>query len=83
VVEQVRQKVGQQWLKDVFFIFSGVRYGPSGETGHISFTKSDMKLEHLIRTILSYGIKGTLIFDEQDREKQVVAILDELGDMVR
>jgi deoxyribonuclease-4 len=83
VIEQVRQGVGQQWLRDAYFFFSGIKYGPSGEIAHTSFLNSDLKLEHLIRSILSFGMRGTLIFEEQEREKDVVSILDRVGDMVR
>ncbi|UCD03202.1 MAG: hypothetical protein JSV63_01020, partial [Candidatus Aenigmatarchaeota archaeon] len=83
IIEQVRQSIGQQWIKDAYFFFSGIKYGPSGEIGHTSFINSDMKLEHLIRSSLSYGIGGTIIFEEPEREKNIVAMLDGLGDMVR
>ncbi|MCK4714255.1 MAG: hypothetical protein KAT35_01675, partial [Candidatus Aenigmarchaeota archaeon] len=83
VVEQVRQGIGQQWIRDAYFFFSGIKYGPSGEIGHTSFVGSDLKLEHLIRTILSYGMGGTVIFEEPERERNIVAMLDQLGDMVR
>jgi len=83
IIEVVRQGIGQQWLRDAYFFFSGVKYGPSGEISHMSFVHSDMKLENLIRSVLSYGIKGTLIFDEPEREKNIIDTLDEIGDMVR
>ncbi len=83
VIEQVKQGVGQQWLRDAYFFFSGVKYGPSGEISHMPFLLSDLKLEHLIRSILAYGMRGTLIFEESERERNVVSILDQLGDMVR
>ena len=83
VIEQVRQGAGQGWLRNAYFFFSGTKYGPSGELGHISFMDSDLQLNHLIRGVLSYGMGGTIIFDEPAREKNVVSMLDELGDMVR
>jgi len=83
VIEQVRQKVGPQWLRDAYFYVSGVKYGPSGQIAHIPLADSDLRLEHLIRSILSFGMKGTLIFDEPQREKRIVGMLDEIGDMVR
>jgi len=83
VIEQVKQGVGQQWLRNAYFFFSGVKYGPSGEISHMPFMLSDLKLEHLIRSILAYGMRGTLIFEESERERDVVSILDQLGDMVR
>lgn len=83
VIEQVKQVAGQHWLRNAYFFFSGVKYGPSGEIGHTSFLHSDLRLDHLIRSILAYGMRGTLIFEEPEREKNVVKILDDLGDMVR
>ncbi len=83
VIEQVKAGVGQQWLRSAYFFFSGVKYGPSGEIAHMPFISSDLKLEHLIRSILAYGMRGTLIFEEAQRERNVVSKLDELGDMVR
>ncbi len=83
VIEQVRQGVGQQWIRSAFFFFTGVKYGPSGEISHTPFLTSDLKLEHLIRSILAFGMRGTLIFEESGRERDVVSILDQLGDMVR
>jgi len=83
VIEQVRQEIGQQWIRDAYFFFSGIKYGPSGEIAHTSFIGSDLKLQHLIRTALSYGISGTIIFEEPEREKNIVTMLDQLGDMVR
>ncbi len=83
IVEKTRQSLGQQWLRDAYFFFSGVKYGPSGEIGHTSFVSSDLRLDHLIRTVLSYGMGGTIIFEEPEREKRIVDMLDQLGDMVR
>ncbi len=42
-----------------------------------------MKLEHLIKSVQALNIKGTLIFETPNREKDIVDILHELGDMVR
>jgi endonuclease IV len=83
VIEQVRQGVGQGWLRSAYFFFSGVKYGPSGEIGQTSFVGSDLNLSHLIRSVLAYGMRGTIIFDEPGREKNIVSMLEELGDMVR
>ena len=83
IIEQVKEGVGGRWVSEAFFFFSGIRYGNSGEICHTSFLGSDMKLEHLIRSILSYGMKGTVIFEDPEKEKNIVTILDELGDMVR
>ena len=83
VIEQVRQGFGQGWLRNAYFFFTGVKYGPSGKIGQIPFRDSDLRLNDLIRSILSYGIRGTIIFDDPSREQDIVKMLDDLGDMVR
>jgi len=83
ILDKVRAEVGQYWLKEAYFIFSGISYGPSGAIQHKSIINSDMKLEHLIKSVQALGIKGTLIFETPNREKDIVDMLQELGDMVR
>jgi deoxyribonuclease-4 len=83
ILDKVRAEVGQYWLNDAYFIFSGISYGPSGATSHKPIVRSDMKLEHLIKSIQALNIKGTLIFETPNREKDILDILQELGDMVR
>jgi deoxyribonuclease-4 len=83
ILDKIRSEVGQYWLKEAYFIFSGITYGPSGAIQHRSVVSSDMKLEHLIKSIQSLNIKGTLIFETPNREKDILGMLQELGDMVR
>lgn len=83
ILDKVRAEVGQYWLNEAYFIFSGISYGPSGAIQHKPVVRSDMKLEHLIKSIQTLNIKGTLIFETPNREKDIVDMLHELGDMVR
>lgn len=83
ILDSVRSEIGHQWLSDAYFIFSGISYGPSGAIQHRPIARSDMKLEHLIKSIQALNIKGTLIFETPNREKDILSILQELGDMVR
>ncbi len=83
VVNKVRASVGQQWLHNAYLMYSGVSYGPSGLKDYIPFQKSDLKLNYLIKTIMSFGMKGTLIFEDPSREETLLQILKEFGDMVR
>lgn len=83
IIDHVRRDIGQVWLQSAYFFFSGISYGPSGEIQHIPLAESDIKLEYLIKEIMSYSIKGTLVFEDPGKEKFVLKILDRLGDMVR
>jgi hypothetical protein len=83
VLSYVTNGIGRSWLDDAYFIFSGVSYGPSGRIRTIPLDKSDISLKNMIRQSVSFGVKGTLIFDDPDKEKLILNILDDLGDMVR
>jgi len=83
ILDATRGSVGNQWLTTAYFIFSGVSYGPSGKTRTVPYSRSDMNLEHLIREIMSLNIKGTIIFDDPDKDKFILNMLDKLADMVR
>jgi deoxyribonuclease-4 len=83
VLSLVNSQVGRSWVENAYFIFSGVSYGPSGEIRHIPLAQSDISLRNMIRQSVSFGVKGTLIFEDPDKEKLLLRILDDLGDMVR
>jgi deoxyribonuclease-4 len=83
ILDIVRSEVGQYWLGEAYFIFSGITYGPSGAIKHMPIKRSDMRLEHLIKSIQSLNIKGTLIFETPNRERDILDMLQELADMVR
>lgn len=83
IIDKVRADTGRQWLNDAYFIFSGISYDRNGALQHKPLARSEMRLEHLVKSIQAMSIKGTLIFETPNREKDIVDILHELGDMVR
>lgn len=83
IMDSARAKIGSQWFQNAFFFFSGVSYGPSGKIKDIPLSSSDIKLEYLIKEIMSGGVKGTMIFEDPQREKFILKMLESLGDMVR
>jgi len=83
VFDKVRAEIGQAWLQNAYFFFSGISYGPSGEIKHIPLAESDISLRTLIRQSISFGVKGTLVFEDPEKEKLILKILEDLGDMVR
>ena len=83
VFDKVRAEIGLSWLHNAFFMFSGVSYGPSGMIRYVPLSESDMSLKTMIRQSISFGARGTLIFEDPDKERFILSVLDELGDMVR
>lgn len=83
VTQQVLARGGRKWFGNAYFFFSGISYNAQGEVKHTPLASSDLKLDYLIREIMSHDIKGTLIFEDPDRDKFFVNILEQLADMVR
>ena len=83
IIDKTRSVAGVNWIDNAFMLFSGVKYGPSGEVGHIPLDKADINLEYLVREIMGANIHGTLIFEDPDKEKWIVKNMEKLADMVR
>ena len=83
IISKVASNIGKSWMQRVYFFFSGISYGPSGEIKHIPLSRSDMNMEYLIKSIMSFSIKGTLIFEDPDKERFILKMLDPLANMVR
>ena len=83
ILSKLKAEIGTGWMRDAYFLFSGVSYWPSGEIKHIRLEKSDINLEHMIKESMGMGIRGTLVFEDPDRERFILKTLEKLGDMVR
>ncbi|MEM2963726.1 MAG: TIM barrel protein [Candidatus Anstonellales archaeon] len=83
VMTKLKNEIGHGWTSSAYFLFSGISYGPSGEIKHIPLKGSDMNLRFLIKETMAMGLKGTLIFEDPDKEKFILKMLEELADMVR
>jgi hypothetical protein len=83
ILAKVREGLGMAPIREAFHIFSGVSYGPSGEIRHMPLDSSDINLEFMIRESMAMGARGTMIFEDPDREGFVLKWMDRLADMVR
>ncbi len=83
VIEHIRSALGNEWMKNALFIFGGVQYNRQGLVKYVPLRKADMRLELLVREIMGYDIRGTLIIQDPEHENSIQEMLEELGDMVR
>jgi len=83
ILSKLRDGMGMAPLRDAYQIFSGVSYGPSGEIKHMPLDSSDMNLEFMIREVMALGVRGTLIFEDPDKEGFILKWMDRMADMVR
>ncbi len=83
IFSELRTNIGANSLQNMFSIFSGASYGPSGLIKQIPINRSDMKIENLIDSFMGFGARGTLIFDDPEKEKFCMELLKNLAEMVR
>ncbi len=83
IMQALRREFGLGWTEKSFFLFSGASYGPSGFIRQIPIERSDMNLEHLIRSSMTMNLRGTIIIDTPKREKYIADNLERISDMVR
>jgi hypothetical protein len=83
VLDRLRADIGMGWTQNAYFIFSGVSYGPSGKMKTIPVDSADISLRHMIKSVMSLGVKGTIILDDPDKEGLILNKLEEIADMVR
>ncbi len=83
VMEQLIKEIGPGFTRNAYFIISGVSYGPSGLRRYVPISESDINIGYLIKQIMSFDIKGTLIFEDPNKEKLIIKMIAELEDMVR
>jgi deoxyribonuclease-4 len=83
VLTKMRQNIGPYVFQNAYFLFSGISYGPSGEIRHVPLENSDMSLAHLIKGIMSFNVKGTLIFEDPNKDRFILNNMERLGDLVR
>ncbi len=83
ILNKIKENIGTATLREAYFLFSGISYGPSGEIKHIPVQDSDLNLEYMIRESMSMGVRGTLIFEDPERERFILKYMDRLADMVR
>ncbi|MFH0889847.1 MAG: hypothetical protein V1836_01755 [Candidatus Aenigmatarchaeota archaeon] len=80
VFDEIETKLGADYLKSPMMYFSTPSFGPSGETGVTTMSKSNLKFENIAKEIIARGMQGTIIIDTPGKEidaLKCLKILDE------
>lgn len=74
ILEEVAKGLGERWVNNAHFHISGIEYGVKGEKRHLVFQEADLKYEELLKAILSFGIKGTVICESPNLEEDALIL---------
>ena len=74
ILKQVEAKLGRQALDNMHIHVSGMAYGKSGETKHLELKESDFNYVEFIHALSDYNVKGVVINESPNREKDALLL---------
>lgn len=79
VLEKIENGFGKEGLNNMHVHVSGIAYGPKGEKNHLLLKDSDFNYVDLMKAFRDYKIKGVIICESPDMEKDAILMKDEFG----
>jgi deoxyribonuclease IV len=76
VLKHVEEALGRKGLDDMHFHFSGIKYGPKGELSHLPLKESDFNYPEIMRGLVEYDIKGTVICESPNLEEDALHLME-------
>jgi len=68
VLQQIKQRLGEEALGNMHIHVSGIAYGKKGEIKHLNLKESDLKYVELLRALKDYQAKGLVICESPNLE---------------
>jgi len=68
ILQQIKQRLGDQALNNMHIHVSGIAYGKKGEKKHLNLPESDLQYVELLRALKDFDAKGILICESPSLE---------------
>ena len=68
VLQQIKERLGDQALNNMHIHVSGIAYGKKGERKHLNLPESDFKYAELLKALKDYDVKGIVICESPNLE---------------
>jgi deoxyribonuclease-4 len=68
VLQQIKQRLGDQALDNMHIHVSGIAYGKKGEIKHLNLPESDFKYVELLRALKDFNARGLVICESPNLE---------------
>jgi len=68
VLQQIKQRLGDQGLDNMHIHVSGIAYGKKGEIKHLNLPESDFKYVELLRALKGFNARGLVICESPNLE---------------
>ena len=74
VFEKIEKNIGKKALENMHIHMSGIRYSEKGERNHLELKDSDMNYKDLIKIFHEFKIKGIVISESPNIEKDALLL---------
>ena len=74
ILEQIKQRLGDEALDDIHIHVSGIAYGKKGEIKHLNLKESDLQYVGLLRALKDYQAQGLVICESPNLEQDVLLL---------
>ncbi len=74
VLEQVRERLGDNALKNLHLHISGIEFSAKGERRHLELQESDLQYNELLRALRDYDAGGTVICESPNQEEDALLL---------
>jgi deoxyribonuclease-4 len=74
VLEQIKEKLGEQALNDMHIHVSGIAYGQKGEIKHLNLKDSDLRYVELLQALKDYKARGLVICESPNLEEDALLL---------
>ncbi len=69
VLDMIEKELGREGLENMHIHISGIEFGEKGEKKHVDLEESDFKYVELLRALKEYEVKGVVISESPNIEK--------------
>jgi deoxyribonuclease-4 len=81
ILGRVEEKLGRDGLDNMHIHVSGIEYSDKGEKRHLEFAESDFKYKELAQAFLDFDIKGMVISESPNLEKDALILKREYDEL--
>jgi len=74
ILQQIKQRLGDEALDDMHIHVSGIAYGKKGEIKHLNLKESDLHYIELLRALKDYEVKGIVICESPNLEEDALLL---------
>ncbi len=76
ILELIEKNLGKQGLRNMHMHVSGIDYTDKGEKKHLVLEESDFKYKELLKALKDFKVKGVLISESPNIEKDAILMKD-------